>query len=194
VKPSQFGHLREATRHRPRQRNRSLAGRPRHQSQSEELNSKRFWPCGNNASTWTSPVPPTPQEMQGLDERQAGRTAPRPMDDMQRLDQNPERRPKGRPRRSIAHPVVRSQRSQSRTRNTPGRLDGLRRSENAGYPRRKKSAGVRAMRSLPRRRRQPDGSTKYTRRPSESPFSSRRPRSVKPIGEPARSSQVAQEA
>jgi hypothetical protein len=39
-----------------------------------------------------------------------------------------------------------------------------------------------------------DGSTKYTRRPSDSPFSSRKPRSVKSIGEPARSSRVAQEA
>ena len=39
-----------------------------------------------------------------------------------------------------------------------------------------------------------DGSTRYTRRPSDSPLSSRRPRSVKPIGEPARSSRVAHEA
>jgi hypothetical protein len=41
---------------------------------------------------------------------------------------------------------------------------------------------------------QPDGSTRSTRRPSDSPLISRRPRSVNPIGEPARSSRVAHEA
>jgi hypothetical protein len=68
VSPASLGCTGKPPEHRPYRRNRSVAGRQRHQSpktpdQPEEPNSKRFRPCGNNASTKTSPMPPTRQQM-----------------------------------------------------------------------------------------------------------------------------------
>jgi hypothetical protein len=42
-----------------------MASIPKIRDQPAEANSKRFRPCGNNASTATSRVPPTNQQMQG---------------------------------------------------------------------------------------------------------------------------------
>jgi len=70
VKPSQSGHLREATRAPPSSATLQYGGPPtasipKIHDQPEELSSKRFRPSGNNASTGISPVPPTRQQIRG---------------------------------------------------------------------------------------------------------------------------------
>ena len=81
-------------------RNRSVAGRQRHQSprpatNRRRPNSKRSRPSGNNASTGISRVPPTRQQMRGLTSDRQRRTALSSYDDRQRPYQKPERRPSG---------------------------------------------------------------------------------------------------
>ena len=71
VTPSQSGHLREATRAPPSFATSQCGGPPtasipKIRAQPEETKSKRFRPSGNNASTGTSRVPPTRQQMQRL--------------------------------------------------------------------------------------------------------------------------------
>ena len=70
MKPSQSGHLREATRAPPSSATLQYGGPPtasipKIHDQPEELSSKRFRPSGNNASTGISPVPPTRQQIRG---------------------------------------------------------------------------------------------------------------------------------
>src|SRR5215213_9115820 len=70
VTPSQSGHLREATRAPPSSAKSQYGGpptasTPKTSAQPEELSSKCFRPCGNNASTGISRVPPTRQQMRG---------------------------------------------------------------------------------------------------------------------------------
>jgi hypothetical protein len=70
VKPSQSGHLREATRAPPSSAKSQYGGPPtasipKTRDQPEEANSKRSRPAGNNASTGRSPVPPTRQQIRG---------------------------------------------------------------------------------------------------------------------------------
>ena len=68
--PASLGRTGKPPEHRPHRRNRSVAGRQRHQSprpatNRRNANSKRSRPSGNNASTGISPVPPTRQQMRG---------------------------------------------------------------------------------------------------------------------------------
>ncbi len=70
VTPSQSGHLREATRAPPSSAKSRCGGPPtasipKTHDQPEEPNSKLSRPCGNNASTGISRVPPTRQQMRG---------------------------------------------------------------------------------------------------------------------------------
>jgi hypothetical protein len=70
VTPSQSGLHREVTRAPPSSAKSQSGGSPtasipKTHDQPEEANSKRFRPCGNNASTGISRLPPTRQQMQG---------------------------------------------------------------------------------------------------------------------------------
>src|SRR5215213_4941462 len=71
VTPSQSGYFREATRAPPSSAKSQCGGRPTastpktRDQPEEEANSKRSRPCGNNASTGLSRVPPTRQQMRG---------------------------------------------------------------------------------------------------------------------------------
>jgi hypothetical protein len=118
VTPSQSGLHREATRAPPSSAKSQCGAQPtvsipKTRDQPEEPNSKRSRPCGNNASTEISRVPPTltRQQMRGptSDRPHAPQAATTTSSARTRP---PNSVPAGRPRPADSTPAVRSQRSE----------------------------------------------------------------------------------